>query len=289
MRELINVINDVYDFEAEDASEKNRYRMHSYTGEHVAILDAYSSFLNSTRVLDDINFWNFEKLMPVPDGKETQNLRKPRIILNLHVTSRGNLVLEWEPMLNSDGSNDFLYNNMWLNLTPPFEEPRNRLFRIDNFSLFSENYGAPNQLTPLEGKQLSAVVELVKSVISSLGGRFEVSESNGILRESSRQDSFREANYYLLPTTRIDEIVSAHNVEVFKEEGDYWIQKELVEKLGLEADDLVSAYISCGRHYHRTAIKLAPTLKPGAKITASKVENRLSKLLYFKPNKFDIS
>jgi hypothetical protein len=263
MRELINVINCLYDddIESRPSESRNRRDMLQYTGEHVAILGAYSDFLRNTRVLDDINYWNFKRLISAHTSRKAGTFRKPRIVLHLYVTSRGNLVLEWEPALDSDGNNDFLYNHMWFNLTPPFEEPRNRLFRIDNFSLFSESYGSPSELTLLERAQIGAVVELVKSVINSLSSRFDVSESNGILRESSIDDPLCKVDYYLLPTSEIDEIVSAYNAQVFEEQGDYWIQTELVEKLGVKADDLISAYFSCGESYSKTAKKLAPTLR----------------------------
>lgn len=190
-------------------------------------------------------------------------------------------------MVNSNGSHDFLLDCFWLNLKSPFQEPKNRLFRIDDFSLFSEHYGSPRILSPLEESQVEAAKELIENIMHSLKSRFEVVMRSGILSDNSYVDNVRKTNYYLLPTTEIDAITSAKEAEEFKKRGDIWVQTELVEKLGISANDLISAYIDCDENCAKTAKKITPMLKAGTALTASKVQHRIERLRTFKAEEFE--
>lgn len=137
--------------------------------------DALECLPKTLKEIADIGAWNFPELKRTKEPTRLDDsrwYRKPKIVLNVDITRRGNLALSWMPAPGYE--RDTVYGAYYDTKTA-FERPRNELLLIRDFTVASSTVQGGVYGGPYDRDRLCAIVDLVRSLIEHVGDLLSVS------------------------------------------------------------------------------------------------------------------
>lgn len=242
-----------------------------HSGPHRELFQSVSQWVSewpyfANNILNMDN-WRLTNLV-TEDGQ----LRKPKAFLELAISGRGNLSLDWYPSIPIPHN---LENTDWLrweNIASSGYIPFNRIIFIREFGYYIDN----ESYNKAEQYLLQAVKGMIDNIYEVLGKCIDIQILNNIYLD------------YLNAGTSAAQLIGCRIrdiKEVKEEEKELWLRRTFNEGLRVSPKEFLEIYKSSEMKYAPTARKLS--FKTQTPVSTDKIKKLINKLYHEFPRVYD--